>query len=120
MNCPHCKQSDKIFNAGDGMLGCMCGERFNPKAVVKPYKVRNSHDRKTKNKLPRACSNCGRKKKIKCKDLCMGCYDSAIHAGPAGSSQFKAGLKRAKQRFNDPFYSGKRGTYPRDRKGMAA
>jgi len=94
-----------------------CG-RYPNKAPV--YKIRNSHDRNTKNKLPRKCANCGRTKKIKAKDLCMGCYDSAIHAGKAGSPEFKAGLKRAKQRFNNPLYAGTRGSYIRDRKGMAA
>jgi hypothetical protein len=117
MSCNYCGGNIIEFDNPLSDYCLQCG-RYPNKAPV--YKVRNSHDRKTKNKLPRECINCGRTKKIKAKDLCIGCYDSAIHAGPAGSEGFKKGLKRAAQRFNNPDYSGKRGTYPRDRKGLAA
>jgi hypothetical protein len=77
MNCPFC-HSDKIFNAGDGFLGCLCGERFRP--GVAPYKKRSCEHVYTGKEYQQinvgkrgTCENCERTDMWLTNKLCGAC-----------------------------------------------
>lgn len=105
--CPHCG-SDKIFNAGDNQLGCLCGERFLP--GYKPYTLRScehvymgkEYKQKRKGAKRGTCSNCERPNLFMMSgDLCGACIShvNGVH-GPKltkGSPQYKRALREYRE-----------------------